>query len=458
MAIIDTHIDNTIETLVDEKKQVYELNAAYLNGRTYDDIAQLVAGGIRYIGRALGLVNSKTKDIEGDVIEGATNLLVRIVTGDSSSGQITKDVTAVAGDMVLYGDQEFVVIPITNYIADDGEQTTVYGWNLLGSMDGKATANKETAKATTGISAALASDLTLQNTSHSHGVTDSGHTHTYDKTTSASFTGSAVTSQSAATGIKVAFAKTPGATDAGHTHSIAHSHTASLDSNGVTITDGGHTHSVNLGGIKSDIGSTSTATGSGKANLTAIYDGKPSFQGTKNTHSHNYEKSYLTYDSTNHSMSMTYGVAASTSADITPSGSITLPSISVTDSGHTHSYDKTTSVVTTAGQSTTTGSSKTGISAAVTSTSVTVSSITATTLSGSSSANISLSNMELTVTDPGHTHSVTPSGSVALSYTSTASGKSATGVSVNSGTLASNASAKAVTINITDNGHTHTQQ
>ena len=457
MAIIDTHIDNTIETLVDQGNQTYELNAAYLNGRTYDDITQLVAGGIRYIGTCEGILDPNELDPDTGttflqpIYDGCEILSIRLTTYVNGKAE-SKDVTAVSGDMVTYEDKEFVVVPFNK------EEKVAYYWIQFGSADGKAVAGYETSKETTGISAALASDLTLQNTSHSHSITDNGHTHTYDKATSASFTGSAVTSKSATTGIKVAFTKTPGATDAGHTHTIAHSHTASLDSNGVTITDGGHTHSVNLGGIKTDIGSTSTATGSGKANLTATYSGNASFKGTAASHSHNYEKSSLSYDSTNHSMSIVYATTASTSASITPSGSISLPSVSVTDSGHTHSYDKTTSVVTTAGQSTTTGSSTTGISAAVTNTTVTVSSITAATLSGSSSANISLNNMELTVTDPGHTHSVTPSGSVALSYTSTASGKSATGISVNSGSLASDASAKAVTINITDNGHTHTQQ
>lgn len=455
MAIIDTHIDNTIEILVDNSGNSHELNAAYLNGRTYDDITQLVAGGIRYIGRAIGLVNSKTKEIE-DVTEGATNLLVRIIIADTESGQETQDVTAVAGDMIVYGDQEFVVIPLQHVKTSAGEDT-VYGWNLLGSMEGKATAKAETAKSTTGITAALASDLTLQNTSHSHTITDNGHSHTYDKATSASFTGSATTSGNNKTGIKVAFTNTPSASDAGHTHSIAHSHTAALNSNGVTITDGGHTHSVNLSGIKTDISSTSTETTSGKANLTASYKGDASFTGTAASHTHNYQKSSLSYDSTNHSMAIAYATTADSSTSITPAGSIGLPSVTVTDSGHTHSYDKTTSVVTSTNQSVATTSSKTGISAAVTNTAVTVSNVTATTLSGSSSASISLSNMELTVTDPGHTHSVTASGSVALSYTSTASGKSTTGVLVNSSSLASNASAKAVTINITDNGHTHTQ-
>lgn len=454
MAIIDTHIDNTIETLVDNSGNSHELNAAYLNGRTYDDITQLVAGGIRYIGRALGCVNQTTKELEG-ITEGSTNLLVRIVVSDGNE-QVTQDVTAVSGDMILYGDQEFVVIPIT-HIKTEKEDLTVYGWNLLGSMEGKATAKAETAKSTTGITAALASDLTLQNTSHSHAITDNGHTHTYDKATSASFTGSAVTSGNSKTGIKVAFTNTPGASDAGHTHSIAHSHTAALNSNGVTITDGGHTHSVNLSGIKTDISSTPTNTTSGQANLTASYEGSASFTGTAASHTHNYQKSSLSYDSTNHSMAIAYTTTADSSTSITPAGSIGLPNVTVVDSGHTHSYDKTTNVVTSANQSVATASVKTGISAAVTNTAVTVSSITAATLSGSSSADISLSDMELTVTDPGHTHSVTASGSVALKYTSTASGKSTTSVSVNSGSLASNASAKAVTINITDNGHTHTQ-
>lgn len=224
---------------------------------------------------------------------------------------------------------------------------------------------------------------------HSHAVTDNGHSHKYDKVTSAEFSGSAVTSSgpSATTGSFGTTSATSGKSTTGISAALKTAPTVSAV--------GTHTHTVTIPA--------------------------PSFS--------------VNYDSTTYNLSFSFSAGSTTATTSSVSATTqtcSKPDIVVTDNGHTHSYDKISSV-----------------------------------------------------TMPSHTHSVTASGSVSLTYNNggdqvttigddkiayTTSSK--TGISIQNtqvtgtaaaviatGTISETTASGTVgtpTITINDNGHTHT--
>lgn len=495
MGTIQTHITGTIESLIDNAGATHELNAAYVDGHSYDDIAQMVAGGIRFIGVT-------TSDLD----DFSTQLQIDIKVSETE----TKKVTAVVGDMVEHetSNLEYVVANIPG---------TGLCWVELGSTKGGAIAGKETSSSTSGVVANMGS-AALTGTAHSHTATDAGHTHTYDKATSATFTGKAATSGSATSGVSVksanltlgltdadttggtgsitaAFAETPTASDAGHTHSVdlTHTHTwsGSVDTTklGVSVGDNGHTHTVDISGKTVTITNDTTAVtgGTGKTGITVGVkaDADATFAGAAHKHTASYNKASLAYDSTTYSMSLAQTATDISISEVKAGGSITLPSFTatVTDPGHSHTYAKATSAVIAANQSATTSSGKTGVTASLSGTaSVTgsVSKYEGNATSGLGKANISLGNLDIevndthqhtyqivdrgtssisvTLADAGHTHNITADGAIALGYTSTATGSSKASVTINSASLPDTAKTSNVVLTITDNGHTHTQR
>lgn len=269
--------------------------------------------------------------------------------------------------------------------------------------------------ATTNISAELDSAPTFTPTEHNHEVTDNKHSHSFTAagtntiTTTTNYTGDATTT------ISAAFAKTPYVTACG-THTHAPTYTAPTFS--ATVTDGIMSFSL-TGGSVSIANATATA-----INLqdTGITVNNPK-------HSHTYYKTTeVTFTGTSGQTTSIDGANISIN-DAIAEGSVSKPTITVKDNGHTHKLTAKGSVNLTYSTETT-GDSKSGAT---------------------------FKDATYTVTDKGHTHKLTniEGSSTDITYDETAvSGPASTGLTINEASAEGTINEQTVTIP----AHSHEQK
>ena len=243
-------------------------------------------------------------------------------------------------------------------------------------------------------------------------VTLTDHSHTYQKATSATFTGSEVTSESATTNISAALDSAPTFSPTAHNHGV---------------TDKRHSHSFTATGTNT-ITTTPSNTGDATTTISAKFTKTPYVTacGT-HTHAPTYTAPTFSATVTNGIMSFSLSAGSVSIANATASNiNLQNTDITATSSAHSHTYDKTTAVTFTGTSGQTTSSNGANITI------------------NNASAGGSVSKPSITVTDNGHTHKLTAKGDVVL-------GDSAetTGDSKSTATFAD------PSYTVTDKGHTH---
>lgn len=318
---------------------------------------------------------------------------------------------------------------------------------------GLSHSSETTGSSTTGVTASsstpsftgTAHSHTFTGTSHGHSVNDASHSHAYDKTTSASFSGSSGTTGNPSTN--------NGGITTTQTTTSSTTPSYKVTDPSVSITDTGHNHSFTpSGSIKNNTSSTSVITDVTYSDTCLTFNiGSVA----PVSHSHDFTGTIAYTDK-----SIT-GVTANASGT------------GVSGGAHTHSYDKTTGVTLSNHTHSFTpsgsvnlfynyGNDQTTLAAEAdgrvyTTASTSGISINATTAGGSISnttAGGSISTPTITVKDPGHTHSYSYTSGASFTGTGGTTSLNASNISINSTTVTA-ASITQPTITVSGGAHTH---